>query len=45
MTICYKKSVIFLISWNSHFIKNSMNTKIKHLQLQINSLICWLHFK
>jgi len=32
MTICYKKSMIFLISSNSHFRKNSMNTKIKDLQ-------------
>jgi hypothetical protein len=40
MTICYKKSAIFFISSNSHFRKNSMNTKIKDLQWPVNSLIC-----
>ena len=40
MTICYKKSMIFLISSNSHFRKNSINTKIKDFQWPVNSLIC-----
>ena len=40
MTICYKKSAIFLFHRILILEKNSMNTKIKDLQWPVNSLIC-----